>query len=71
MTDSVPIDEGTGVFLDALKELLVNEPERPDLDKHTGHWLQEVARRHDEWERQCDACRLLVGVRLTNAALGA
>ena len=65
----IRVDDTTGRLIKMLHDVLVTEPERPDLDVHTGHHLNEVARIHDDWERHQDALRLLMGTRLVNAAV--
>jgi len=66
---TVSVDDTTARFLDMLCDVLDAEPARPDLDHHTGHQLEEIARVHEDWSRQVGALRLLLGVRLTDAAI--
>lgn len=69
-TIALPVDDTTRRLIDMAKEVQALEPPRPDLDQHTGHHLEQIARDYDQWERHLGALRLLIGVRLTNAALG-
>lgn len=63
------LDRTTCMFLAELVRLTAHEPPEPNPDAQEGHHLNEVAERHWHWERQVNAFRLLLGVRLTNAAL--
>jgi hypothetical protein len=65
----VPMDDTTARFIEMARHLEAQEPERPDLDRHTGHHLEAVARAWDAWDRQRGAYYLLIGSRLTRNAL--
>lgn len=65
----VAVTRTTAMMLDLLQEKLDAEPTAPDLDYHQGHHLEEIARAHDQWQREVNAFRLLCGVRLVNEAL--
>lgn len=62
-------NDTTGRLLDMLCDALDAEPEAPNLDRHTGHHLEEVARLHDEWSRHVMALRLLIGSQLVKTAV--
>lgn len=66
---TVTIDDTTDRLLDFLCDALDAEPEAPNLDRHLGHHLEEVARAHDEWSRHVTALRLLIGAQLVKAAV--
>lgn len=66
---SIDVDDTTARLITMLREVLTDEPETPDPETHDGHHMAEVAMTHYEWARQVAALRLLIGVRLTNAAL--
>jgi hypothetical protein len=63
------VDDTTVKLIAMLRDSYSKEPEAPNLDRHDGHVLQEIALKHYEWERQVSALRLLVSVRLVNLAL--
>jgi hypothetical protein len=62
----VEVDKTTAMFVKTLVELLAEEPAYPHADLHEGHEFHEVADRHWHWQRQVNACRLMIGVRMTN-----
>lgn len=57
------------MMLDRLQELLDTEPPTPDPETMIGSAYNEVADEHYQWQRQVDAFRLLLGIRLVNQAL--
>lgn len=63
------VDYTTERFIEMLRQVMRDEPVVPDLDRHDGHHLAEVAMNHYEWQRRIGALRLLIGVRLVNEAL--
>lgn len=73
MRDAVTlvIDGTSRMVLDALADALVREPQVPDLDLHVGRHLEEIARHHDDWSREVDAWRHVLGLQLVNRALDA
>lgn len=68
MTTTMTVDDTTWRFVQMLGEVLDTEP-TIDLDIHEGHALAESALNHYEWQRQVNALKLLIGVRLTLRAL--
>lgn len=63
------VDDTTARMIELLRERLAEEPEVPDLDRHIGTHLEIVARRYNEWERQCGGFRVLIGARLVRLAV--
>lgn len=66
---SIEVDDTTARFVAMLSDVLAEEPDEPEPERHESHVLAEVAMVHYEWQRRAEALRLLIGVRLTNAAL--
>lgn len=69
VTHILIVDDTTKRFVDMLRREMAAEPTRPDSEVQDGHLLAEVAMKHYEWERSIYALRLMIGVRLTNAAM--
>lgn len=67
--NQISVDRTTRMLVDALRTDLAAEPPAPDPDVTDGHALAEAATMHYEWQRKVNAWRLLIGVRLTSAAL--
>lgn len=58
-----------GLMLEMLAAKMDAQPPEPDPQLHDGRVLGLIAREYDEWQKQVDALRLLLGVRIVNAAL--
>lgn len=67
----IQVDYSTSMLLDLLEDKMSGEPPIPSEDHHIGARYTELARAHEQWQRECDALRLLCGVRLVNQAFAA
>lgn len=68
---NIEVDRTTLMMVEALVTEMGKEPPTPDPDYHPIEMIGEIARKHSEWDRRCASWRLLVGVRLVQAALDA
>jgi hypothetical protein len=69
-TRTIEVDSNTSMLLDLLQDKLSAEPLAPDDEVHVGARYTELARTHEQWQRECDALRMLCGVRLVERAIG-
>jgi hypothetical protein len=69
-TRTIEVDSNTSMLLDLLQDKLSAEPPVPDDERHMGARYTELARVHEQWQRECDALRMLCGVRLVDRAIG-
>lgn len=68
---TIDIDYNTQLLLEMLEDKMRDEPPVPDEQQHIGARYTEIARAHEQWQREIDALRMLCGVRLVNQAFAA